>query len=524
MVSEAEARELLSPAAPILLLRRIAGSAHPAGSIAANVAPGNPYLGVMLPYTPLHHLLMETVARPLVCTSGNLSEEPMAIEIDDALHHLGGQGQTAEEAIADLLLVHNRPILRPVDDSVARVGPDGFQVLRRARGFAPLPIKLNFAAPTIMAVGGHLKNTVALAVRGAGPASVVLSPHIGDLESALSLNVFRRAIDDLLEFFAAEPQALACDLHPDYASTRYAEELAGRLNVPVVYVQHHHAHVAACMAEHGLEGTVLGLSWDGTGYGPDGTIWGGEALLCHGADYLRVAHLRTFPLPGGDRAARQPRRAALGLLYDILGPQALGGRLVENLFCVGGEWFSASEQRALAAMLDRGLNCPRTSSMGRLFDAVAALCGFGQEMTFEGQAAMNLEFVAEAEVSEFYSIPLQASESGVVADWEPMIRQILDERLEGEAAGQISARFHNSLAQLATELAQKANCDQVVLTGGCFQNALLTRQVRQRLLDGGFMVHTHQQVPPGDGGIALGQIFVAARQMQGSIDVPGNPR
>ncbi len=530
LVSEDEARELLSPAAPILLLRRLAGWHVPeptmyswsaqgratlVPSIAANVAPGNPYLGVMLPYTPLHHLLMDAVARPVVCTSGNLSEEPMAIDIDDALHRLGGLGERTGMTIADLLLVHDRPIVRPVDDSVARIGPDGLQVLRRARGFAPLPIKLNFAAPPILAVGGHLKNTVALAVGGERPASVVLSQHIGDLESPLSLSVFHRAIDDLLEFFAVEPQAVACDLHPDYASTRYAEELARRFQVPLVRIQHHHAHVAACMAEHGLEGPVLGLAWDGTGYGPDGTIWGGEALLCHGADYQRVAHLRTFPLPGGDWAARQPRRAALGLLYEILDTSAF-----EN----AREWFSESEQRAFARMLERKINSPRTSSMGRLFDAVAALCGFWQEMTFEGQAAMKLEFAADEEIAESYPLPLRASEGGLIADWEPMVRQILDERLKGESAGRISARFHNALAGLAFDVAQRVDCRQIVLSGGCFQNALLTERVRQRLLEGGFTVHSHQRVPPGDGGIALGQVFVVARQIQGSIDVPGNSR
>ncbi len=542
-VSEDEARELLSPAAPILLLRRIVDRVRPSRlsregensppQIVASVAPGNPYLGVMLPYTPLHHLLMEAVARPMVCTSGNLSEEPMAIEVDDALQRLGGLGHVAREAIADLLLVHNRPIVRPVDDSVARVGSDGLQVLRRARGFAPLPIKLNLAAPPILAVGGHLKNAVALVVsplgenppRG-GMTSVVLSQHIGDLESLLSLSVFRRAIDDLLEFFTLEPKMVACDLHPDYGSTRYAEELARKSHIPILRVQHHHAHVAACMAEHGLEGPVLGLAWDGTGYGPDGTIWGGEALSCHGAEYRRVAHLRNFPLPGGDWAARQPRRAALGLLYEILGPPVFGGRerQVEKLSCLAREWFSESEQRALAAMLARGLNCPRTSSMGRLFDAVAALCGFWQEMTFEGQAAMNLEFAAEAETTASYSIPLRASKSGLIADWEPMIRQIVEERLRGEPAGRISARFHDALAGLALDLAQAGDCNQVVLTGGCFQNALLTQRVRGRLLEGGFTVYTHQRVPPGDGGIALGQVFVAAQQLQGSIDVPGNPR
>jgi len=546
LVSPEEAHALLSPAAPILLLPRKLPSPSGRGAggeggcgegdekpaslaaatltlalsqgergpccIAANVAPGNPCLGVMLPYTPLHHLLMEAIGRPVVCTSGNLSEEPMAIEIDDALRRLG-RGRHAERAcyfgepIADLLLVHDRPIVRPVDDSVARVGSDGLQLLRRARGFAPLPIMLDLAVPPLLATGGHLKNTVALAVGGTAPTPVVLSQHIGDLESAASFELFRRTIDDLLEFFAIRPQAVACDLHPDYVSTRYAEELAGKFNVPLVRVQHHHAHVAACMAEHGLEGPVLGLSWDGTGYGADGTIWGGEALLCHGAAYHRTAHLRTFPLPGGDLAARQPRRAALGLLYEIFGPDA---------FEHAGPWFSAAEQRALAAMLARGVNCPRTSSMGRLFDAVAALCGSWQEITFEGQAAMELEFAADATLAENYGLPFRESECSLVIDWEPMVREMLADRVRGEPIPRISARFHNTLAHLAVEVAAAADCGPIVLTGGCFQNALLSDRVRNGLLAAGHVVYTHQEVPPGDGGIALGQIFVAAREIQGA--------
>ena len=276
---------------------------------------------------------MDAIGRPVICTSGNLSEEPMAIDIDDALRRLGGivadtlrvpsadsegfGGRQPEAAccisIADLFLVHNRPVVRPVDDSVARIGPQGLQLLRRARGFAPLPIALNVAAPPLLAVGGHLKNTVALAVGGAGPTPVVLSQHIGDLETAASLELFRRTIDDLLEFFAVRPLAIACDLHPDYASTQYAEELARKFGVPLVRVQHHHAHVVACMAEHHLDGPVLGLSWDGTGYGSDGTIWGGKALLCEGANYRRAAHLRTFPLPGGDRGRTAAAKVGVGI-------------------------------------------------------------------------------------------------------------------------------------------------------------------------------------------------------------------
>jgi hydrogenase maturation protein HypF len=510
-VSQEEARALAGPAAPILLLRRRepAGQAPPLN--AAGIAPGNPYLGAMLPYTPLHHLLLQAVGRPLVCTSGNLSEEPMATRTREAVSRLG--------PIADVLLTHNRPIVRPVDDSVARVGPEGLQVLRRARGYAPLPILLDVAAPTILAVGGHLKNTVALAIgRPHAPTPVVVSQHIGDLDSVLGVEVFRRAIDDLVGFFEAVPEAVACDLHPDYASTRHAEVLAAAWDVPLLRVQHHHAHVAACMAEHGLAGPVLGLAWDGTGYGPDGTVWGGEALRCDAGSYRRVARLRTFPLPGGDRAVRQPRRSALGVLFEIMGDRA-----VEHV----AEWFRASELETLLGMLRRGLRCPRTSSMGRLFDAVAALCGLPQVISFEGQAAMALEFAAEPAVEDAYPLPMAERQVEIPptqsagfslpttlfeADWEPLVRAVLADRAAGEAVGRIGARFHNALAEWAVAVARSAGCPQIALTGGCFQNALLTEQVRRRLLKEGFAVLMHHRVPPGDGGIALGQVYVAANQ------------
>ena len=509
---DAEARALASHEAPILLLhRRTDGDA--CTDVVEGVAPGNPYLGVMLPYTPLHHLLMAAIDRPVVCTSGNLSEEPMAITTGDALARLG--------TIADVLLTHNRPIVRPVDDSVARVGPDGLQVLRRARGFAPLPIELGLeghplVGRTIMAFGGHLKNTVALAlgadrVRGTHPAQVVISPHVGDLDNVLSVEVHRRTVQDLVEFFEVVPEVVACDLHPDYASTREAEALAARWDVPLVRVQHHHAHVAACVAEHGLEGPVLGLAWDGTGYGPDGTVWGGEALICEGADFARAAHLRTFPLPGGDKAVRQPRRSGLGVLFEIFGEQAAQ---------YAADWFSPSELDTLLSLLTRSVHAPRTSSMGRLFDAVAALCGLPAVISFEGQAAMALEFAADSFADsvvsrgDAYPLPL-SDDAPAVADWEPLVRAVLRDAKVGERAGRISVRFHNALAELAVAIARRSGCSQVVLSGGCFQNALLSDRVRRRLLESGFSVYTHRRVPPGDGGIALGQVAVAARQAIG---------
>lgn len=497
-LSAAEAHALSRHEAPILLLRRSCAS-ESLGDVAEGVAPGNPYLGVMLPYTPLHHLLVAAIGRPIVCTSGNLSEEPMATTTEEALERLG--------PIADVLLVHDRPIVRPVDDSVARVGPDGLQLLRRARGYAPLPIDLGRKVPTVLAVGGHLKNTVALSLG----RQAVLGSHVGDLESVPSVEVHKRAVRDLVDFFQVVPDAVACDLHPDYASTRHAERLAAEWGVPLIRVQHHHAHVAACVAEHGLEGPVLGFAWDGTGYGPDGTVWGGEALECDGAGgFRRVAHLRTFPLPGGDRAVREPRRSALGVLFEILGDEAAE---------IGGEWFTSAELDALLVLMKRSVHSPRTSSMGRLFDAVAALCGFSAKISFEGQAAMQLEFAADPRVDDAYPLPLVEAPdpegAPFVADWEPLVRAVLSDRASGEPVGRTSARFHNALAQLAASAAQRWGGRQVVLTGGCFQNALLAERTRGRLLQSGCDVYTHREVPPGDGGIALGQLWVAAGRSEG---------
>ena len=498
-VFDEEAQILSSHQAPILLLwQRRPGD--PDVSVAEAVAPGNPYLGVMLPYTPLHHLLMAGIRRPIICTSGNLAEEPMAITTADALERLG--------PIADLFLTHNRPIVRPVDDSVGRVGPDGLELLRRARGYAPLPINLATEGPTILAVGGHLKNTVALALG----SQVVMSPHVGNLIHAASEEVHRQAIRDLVGFFRVTPDLVVCDLHPDYASTRYAEQLAREWDVPLMRVQHHHAHLAACVAENGLEGPVVGFSWDGTGFGADGTVWGGEMLWFEGTDFDRIASLRTFALPGGDRAVRQPRRSALGLLFEIFGDGA-----AEYV----ADWFTQSELATLLSLLDRKVQAPRTSSMGRLFDAVAALAGLTPVISFEGQAAMALEFAADWDRQDAYPMPL-ADDSPAAADWEPMIRAVLADRAAGEPPGRISARFHNGLAEMAAAVARRAGCSQVVLTGGCFQNALLSRRVRARLSHSGFNVYTHGQVPPGDGGIALGQVLIAARRTRGSFDVLGN--
>lgn len=522
------------------------------------VAPGNPYLGVMFPYTPLHHLLMEAVDRPIVCTSGNLTEEPMAIDDADALRRLGG--------IADLFLVHNRPIVRPVDDSVLAEGDaEDVFVIRRARGFAPRPIRLGMKLPTILATGGHLKNVVALAMQ----EQVILSGHVGDLDNLLAWGAHRRAIEDLLRFFQAVPEAVACDLHPDYASTRTAEELAGRLRVPLYRWQHHVAHFAATLAEWERVGTdlcfdalarkvnastgdppqatlslpeppILGVIWDGTGYGIDGTVWGGEFFLFDGQGFRRVAHLRTFSLPGGEVVVRQPRRALLGLLAECdradkeMGPHGI----LQSMF-------EEAELRLLLRALSRGVQSPRTSSMGRLFDAVAALLGLGAQISFEGQAAMGLQFAAEeaffGSVKDHSSIEGQSEfqdrglgtiygekhnvvspltivgKDPLVLDWQPLVESLLSAVRAGISRSQLAWGFHQRLVEATFELAEALKPRGLVCSGGCFQNQLLRRLIRRESKRRGLPVWLAQRIPPGDGGLALGQLWLTARMLRGEL-------
>ena len=480
-----ESALLASAEAPILLLRR-----RPGGRVTEGVAPGNPRLGAFLPYTPLHRLLLEAVGGPVVCTSGNLSDEPMAFGDDEARARLVG--------LADAFLLHDRPIVRPVDDSVLRVDGDGPTFLRRARGYAPLAVPLGDGGPPVLALGAHQKNTVALLAGG----QLVLSQHLGDLASAEGADLLARTVEDLLAFFRVRPERLACDLHPDYASTRLAERLAAEWKVPLVRVQHHHAHGAACAAEHGLRGPALALAWDGTGYGADGTIWGGEALVVGGAGFRRVGHLKPFPLPGGEAAVKDPRRSAAGLLAATLGPEALPEALPGA--------FGEAEREVLRTMLARDLNCPRTSSLGRLFDAVAALSGIRTRPGFEGQAAMELEFAAERSAPHrAYGWAFSGQEVRM-ADPAPLVEELLRDRAAGVAPEALARRFHGALADLALAWARHAGLRDVVLAGGCFQNALLTAGVTGRLSAAGFRVHRHRRFPPNDGSISLGQAAVAA--------------
>lgn len=495
-LDELEAALLASPQAPIVLLRRRAhGDAQ---ALAAQVAPGSPELGAMLPYTPLHHLLMRELGFPVVATSGNRSEEPIATDEREALARL--------EGVADLFLVHDRPIARPVEDSVARVVLGREMLLRRGRGFAPYPLALAGAGQggALLALGAHMKSTVSLSFAG----QVATSSHLGDLDAPEGRDAHAAAARDLAALYETAPAAAACDLHPDYASTRHAEASG----LPLVRVQHHVAHVAACMAENGLSGEVLGVAWDGSGYGPDGTVWGGEFLLLDGARARRVAHLRTFRLPGGERAVREPRRTALGALVEALGEDAFH----ESGPAIGLS-FDTNELRVLRSMIASGTQAPLTSSAGRLFDAVAALAGLRQVASYEGQAAMELEWAIDEDGTlPAYSIDLLArDEKPLVADWAHMLRRIVDDLRAGVPPGAVAAGFHRALAAAIAAVAARIGVRRVALSGGCFQNRHLLEWSVERLRAEGLQPFWHRRVPTNDGGISLGQAAWAAARAEG---------
>jgi hydrogenase maturation protein HypF len=409
--------------------------------------------------------------------------------------------------------------MRHVDDSIVRVMMGRELVLRRARGFAPLPIRLASSSDhAVLAVGAHLKNTIALSVG----SQVFLSQHIGDLETDQASQAFRRVIADFQTLYESRPAIIAADAHPDYLSTKFARDLVSQagpqssaLNPQLISVQHHIAHVLSCMADNELEPPLLGVSWDGTGYGLDGTVWGGEFFLVTGTSCERVAHLRQFRLPGGDTAVKQPRRIALGLLYELFGEAAFA--MAELAL---GQAFSSAELGVARTMLARGLNSPLTSSVGRLFDAVASLAGLRQQVRFEGQAAMELEFAIEGPVTaERYDLAIRpdhatrnTQHAPLLLDWAPMIEAILADLKHGLPLGRISARFHNSLAEAVVAVARQIGQQRVVLSGGCFQNRYLTERTIERLQAEGFRPYWHQRVPPNDGGIALGQVVAALRQ------------
>ena len=489
-VGEIERRLLVSPEAPIVLLR--ARPFNP--GVAPGVAPDNPRIGVMLPYTPLHHLLLRELACPVVATSGNLGDEPILADENEALERLAG--------IADCFLVHDRPIRRPVDDSVVRVMAGQPVTLRRARGYAPLPIACKAVTEPSLALGGQQKNAVATGFAG----QLFLGPHIGDLAAARARGLFAHLAAELPALHGITPERVACDAHPDYHSTSVAMES----HLPVTRVPHHLAHVLACMVDNGLDGPVLGVAWDGTGHGGDGTIWGGEFLTVDPERFRRVAHLRPFRLPGGEAAVREPRRAALGLLHGLHGEDILNNTELAPVAA-----FTAQERGVLATMLRRGVNAPFTSSAGRLFDAVAALLGLCQLSSFEGEAAMAVEFAAcrARETAPLPPMIVRGTSGPLMVDWQPLVATLIHERKRGAAPEPLAAALHDGMSATIVEIARRVGRRRVVLTGGCFQNARLTERTVDLLSAAGFAPYFHRRIPPNDGGLAIGQAVFAARPL-----------
>ncbi|MGA2112165.1 MAG: carbamoyltransferase HypF [Anaerolineales bacterium] len=499
---------------PILLLPRKEGA-----SIAREVAPGQRTLGVMLPYTPLHYLLLEPAEKyppALVMTSGNLSEEPIAINLEEARQRLAG--------VADAFLMHDRGIRTRCDDSVVRAFPgwrpaggsqDGQSVLlplRRSRGFAPFPVKLPWDSPTVLAVGGELKNTFCLTRAD----YAFMSQHIGDLENYETLRSFAAGIEHYERLFHVQPTAMACDLHPDYLATRYAEERAARESLPLARVQHHHAHIAACMAEHGEEGSrpLIGVAFDGTGYGLDGTIWGGEFLIADYEGFERALYLEPIPLLGGDAAVREPYRLALAWLWRS------GQEWSPDLAPV--QHVAVERRRALRQVLEAtgvprpdGLNAPLTSSMGRLFDAFASLVGVRQVVNYEAQAAMELEALCDPDEQGFYPFEYH----GQIITPLPLFGQAVEDVRSGTKPGRMASRFHNGVARMVTDvcerLSQERGIGKVALSGGVWQNQFLLTRTVELLEARGLEVLLHKKVPSNDGGIALGQAAIAVHRLLG---------
>lgn len=512
MMSELEERLLSAPEAPIVITRK-----RPCSPVSSLVAPGNGWIGLMLPYAPQHHLLfsqgqehaMDVSLDPGVCppdptfnalvmTSGNISDEPIAYRDEDALSHLSG--------IADFLLVHNRPIHIREDDSVLRVFQGRPIFYRRSRGYAPRAVRIPFECTSVLAVGAELKNAICL-TRG---SHAFLSQHIGDLKNDCTGNSFRESIDHLGRILEITPMVLACDLHPDYISTHAAENIQGTAHKQLIRIQHHHAHLAACMAENCLEGEAIGVIFDGTGYGDDGTIWGGEFLVGGYEHFTRAAHFSPAQLPGGDAAVREPWRMALSYLHISMGDAAftINHPITAQL--------TEAEKEIFTTMLLRGINSPMTTSCGRLFDAVAALLNIRHIVSYDGQAAIELEACAESAEQEDFLYPFEITHNSgrpMQLSFIPLFPAIMADLNSGISTAVIARRFHASVARGTTEVCQKiarqSGCDRVVLSGGVFQNRLLTELVYSDLTNRGLQVFTHSLVPPNDGGIALGQAAIA---------------
>jgi hydrogenase maturation protein HypF len=483
----AEQKLLSSIQRPIVLLKK-----KEPNPIAAAVAPRNQYFGVMLAYTPLHYVLLDHGFTALVMTSGNLSEEPIAIENADAFERLAD--------IADYFLIHNREIYLRSDDSIVRHAAETTRFIRRSRGYVPVPVFLKEELPPVLALGAELKNTICV-TRG---KAAFLSQHVGDLENLATYEFFQKTIEHLTRILEVSPQLIAYDLHPDYLSTRFAEAQA---DIAKVQVQHHHAHIVSCMAEHRLDGEVIGLSFDGTGYGTDGTIWGGEILIATAAAFERAGHLESVPMPGGAAAIKEPWRMAVSYLVRAFGDQfqSLDLPILNKL--------ENETLTIITEMIAKGFNAPLTSSLGRLFDGVAAIAGIRRRVNFEGQAAMELEMMAADRNDELYDNQW-VSDDGYKILVAPIIRAVIRDVQRGVPVARISAAFHNTLIRIfvdiCTDIRQERELNRVVLSGGCFQNAILLSGMIQELQRQRFEVFAHEKVPTNDGGISIGQAVAAA--------------
>jgi len=491
LVSEKEEELLTSLQCPIVLLRRKEGS-----PVSPSVAPNLKYLGVMLPYTPLHHILLSETGLPLVMTSGNLSEEPIAKDNDEALRRLKG--------IPDYFLLHNRDIYSRYDDSVAIVELNKPQIVRRARGYAPYPVHLPFQAKQILACGAELKNTFCLTKDN----YAFVSQHIGDLENLETMEHFEATLELYKKLFRIQPEIVAYDMHPEYLSTKYAKSLGDKhKELKLVPVQHHHAHIVSCMAENGVEDKVIGISFDGTGYGSDGRIWGGEFLIADYKGFERVGHLEYVPLPGGTVAIERPYRMAISYVLTLLGKDALTTDLAFL------KEVSSQELELIKKQLEKGINSPLTSSCGRLFDAVSALIGIRGRIDYEAQAAIEMEMAADE--SEHGSYPFAIVEqNGVnIVYLKELFGGIIKDLKSGVSQARIAAKFHRTMAEMVVQMCQRlakmSGINRVALSGGVFQNRLLLKLTVAALEGAGFEVLTHSKVPTNDGGVSLGQAVIA---------------
>jgi hydrogenase maturation protein HypF len=489
-INEAEEKLLKSPQSPIVLLKWKPGS-----TICKEVGPGLKYIGVMLPYTPIHHLIMKAAGLPLVMTSGNVSEEPIAGENTEALRRLGG--------IADYFLLHNRDMYSTYDDSVAIVANGIPQLVRRARGYAPYPIHLTYSSPMILACGAEEKNTFCLTRDN----HAFVSQHIGDMENMETLEHYVNTIAMYKKLFRIEPEIIAHDMHPEYLPTKYAKELAEKEKIKLVPVQHHHAHIVSCLADNGIEGPVIGVSFDGTGYGTDGHIWGGEFMVADYKKFNRVAHLEYLPLPGGALAIKKPYRTAIGYLMS------LGIDIDRNIPIF--KQIEEGELEIIRNQVEKKVNAPLTSSMGRLFDAVSALIGVRGIIEYEAQAAIDLEMLADDAQGEtgYYPFLIIEHDGTDIIKIHDLLTAIIKDLHSDTTKAVIAARFHNTIAQMilkvCRDISAKTGINKVALSGGVFQNRLLLRIAIALLESKAFEVYTHRQVPCNDGGISLGQVVIA---------------